>query len=338
MSLPRFVLAPLVLFPLGALLGREEIVFRVAADTTLERSLKNEYSMRLESMTFSMNGEELPADAFGEIDIQIDHSEACLVTDAFEAVAGGQLRRLRRTFEQLGGQERSSFSSEGEGQSDDSGYESALEGKTVVFTWNDEAQRFDAAFADGSEGDEALLEELDEDMDLRSLLPAGALSEGESWSIDARAFACILDPGGDLGLEDPEGEEQDTSAQDAELRANLTGTITATYKGTVEEDGVRQAVIALECDTHTHAEQDLGQDEFLEGANGTGRIEVHFLLEGELRWDLEHGHALSFELSGENEFTTIQTITGEQEGESLEHSQTMVFSGETSFSMHVERK
>ncbi len=338
MSLPRLALAPLALLALCSSSVREEIVFRVPADTTLERSVKNAYSMQLESMAFSMDGEEVPADAFGEVEIQIEHSEVYVVTDAFEAMADGRPQRLRRTFQELGGQERSSFSSEGGDESDDSGYESVLEGKTVVFTWNGEAGRFDATFAEGIEGDEALLAELDEDMDLRRLLPTGSVSEGDTWSIEPGAFACILDPGGDLGLEDAEGEEQDTSVQDAELRANLAGTITATYKGMREEDGVQQAVIALEFDTHTHAEQALGPEEVPEGASGTGRVEVRFLLEGELRWDLEHGHALSFELSGENELTTIQTITGEYEGESLEHAQTMVFSGETSYSMRVERK
>jgi len=338
MPLPRLALAPLAFLALGSSFSREEIVFRVKADTTLERSLKNQYSMELESMAFTMNGEELPADAFGEVDIRIEHSETYLVTDAFEAVAEGRPQRLRRTFEELGGKESSSFSSEGEGGSDDSGYESALEGKTVVFTWNDEAERFDAAFAAGTEGDEALLAELDEDMDLRRLLPTGSVSEGDSWSVEPGAFACILDPGGDLGLEDPKGEQQDTSVQDAALRANLAGTITATYKGQRDEDGVKQAVIALAVDTNTHAEQDLGPEEVPEGTSGTGRVEVRFLLEGELHWDLEHGHALSFELSGENGLTTIQTITGDLDGESLEHVQTMVFSGETSFSMRVERK
>ncbi len=316
----------------------EEIAFRVAADTTLARTLESEYSMQLASMTFTMNGEELPSDAFGEVDIQIDHSESFVVTDAFEAVADGRPQRLRRTFDELGGRESSSFTSE-EGEANDaSDYQSALEGKTVVFTWNGDEERFDAVFAAGLEGDQSLLDELEEDMDLRRWLPAGELAEGESWSVDARAFACILDPGGDLGLEDTEGEEADTSAQDAELRANLAGTITATLTSTREEDGVKQAVIALEVDTHTHTESALGPDELPGGGRGTRRVEVRFLLAGELRWDLVHGHALILELSGENGLESVETITGEFEGERLEQAQTMVFAGETRFSMRVERR
>lgn len=336
MVLQRPALAAAALLALGSSLVRDEIVFRVPADTTLERKLKSLYSMQLESMAFTMNGEEVPADAFGAVDVQIEHSEVYVVSDAFEAVADGRPQRLRRTFEELGGKESSSYSSEDEDASDESDYESALEGKTVVFTWNEEEERFDAAFAEGTEGDEALLAELDEDMDLRRLLPAGPVAEGDSWSIEPDAFASILDPGGDLGLEAEEGEEEDTSAQDAALRENVTGTIRATYEGQREEDGV--AVIALEVDTNSHAEHDLGAEELPEGTSGTGRVEVRFLLEGELRWDLVHGHALSFELSGESGLTAIQTIQGDFEGESLEHVQTMVFSGETSFSMSVERK
>jgi hypothetical protein len=338
MSWPRFATALLALVALGS--PAEEIAFRVAAGTTLARTLKNEYSMQLESVTLTMDGEEVPAEALGEFDIRIEHSESYAVTDGFEAVAAGRPQRLRRTFEDLRGRQSSSYSSE-EGEQDGAGdYESPLEGKTVVFSWNDESKRFDAAFAEGVEGDEALLADLDEDMDLRRLLPAGSVSEGESWEVDPHAFAAVLDPGGDLGLEDgrAKGGSPDRSVKEAQFRANLSGTITATFQGTRTEDGIRQAVIALVCNTSTHAEEEIAGDEIPEGASGTERVEVRFKLEGQLRWDLEHGHALSFELSGENGYTSVQTIRDELDGESFVHSQTMVFSGESSFSMQVERR
>lgn len=340
MTPPRALLVLLALLSLDS--GREEIAFRVAADTTLVRTLESSYSMQLESMTFVMDGEEVPADELGEVDIKIEHGENYVVTDAFEAVAGGRPVRLRRTFDELGGRESSSFSSEEGDSSDSSDYESALEGKTVVFTWNDESEAFDAAFAPGVEGDRELLADLDEDMDLRRFLPAGPISEGESWSIDPLAFAAVLDPGGDLGLEIESAEEAEPDAGDsdkeAQLRANLAGTIRATFTGTREEDGARAAVIALACENSTWAESPIDAGEIQEGAKGTDRIEARFHLEGELRWDLVHGHALSFELSGENGLTTIQTIHEELDGEPFDHSQTMVFTGESKYSMRVERR
>jgi hypothetical protein len=338
MNPARLVRATGALLALAAPAGLEEIAFRVAADTTLVRTLENAYALELEEMVLSVNGEEVPADAFGEVDIRVAHSETFVVTDAYEAVAGGRPERLRRTFEELGREERSTFSSDAGDGNDDTDYESELEGKTVVFSWNEESERFDAAFADGEEGDEALLAELEEDMDLRRLLPAGALAEDESWSIDPAAFDCILAPGGDLGLEDTDVEAEDASSLDDDLRANLAGTFTATYEGVREEGSARVAVIRLEIDARTHAEEDLAEDEIPEGARGTGRIELGFVLAGELCWDLEHGHALSLELSGEHRLTTVETIAGEFEGESLEQSQTMVLSGEATFSMQIARR
>ena len=63
MSWSRAALASWGLLALAGPAGREEIVFRVAADTTLVRTVKSDYSMHLESMTLSMDGEEVPPDA-----------------------------------------------------------------------------------------------------------------------------------------------------------------------------------------------------------------------------------------------------------------------------------
>jgi hypothetical protein len=304
------------------------------------RTLENAYTMQLDSMTLTMDGEELPPDALGELDIQIEHSETYVVTDTYEAVEGGKPRRLRRSFDELGGRESSRFSSEEGEKGDASEYASELEGKAVVFTWDEETGRFDAAFAADHVGAADLLADLDEDMDLRRLLPERPVAEGESWSIDPRAFSAVLDPGGDLGLEIEGGLEEgpDDSDKEAQLRANLAGSITATYRGTRADDGVHQALIALACEISTYAEQPLEGDEVPEGTNGTDRIEIRFDLEGELCWDLAHGHASSFELSGANEYTDRQTFAEDFEGQRFEHSQTMAFSGQSSFSMRVERR
>ena len=125
---------------------------------------------------------------------------------------------------------------------------------------------------------------------------------------------------------------------DAQLRDNLSGTITARHAGTRVVDGVRAAVIRLEAETETHAEQALAEEDLMPGGSGTSRIESRYRVEGELVWDLEHGHALSLELSGESGLTMGQSMNAEHEGESLEQSQTMVFSGSVTFSMRFERK
>lgn len=338
MTLLRTALAPLALFALAAPLAQDELAFGVAADTTLVRTLESKYTMELDSMSLAMNGEVVTEEFLPEFEIHVEHTERCVVTDAFEAVEGGGPLRVLRTFDELGAEEKSRFSGEGGDEDDDAEYESALEGKTVLFTWDAESEAFEAAFADGSEGDGELLAGLAEDMDLRRLLPERPVAEGDSWEIEGRVFECVLDPGGELGLEETESEEADTTGTDEALRANLTGTVTATYQGTQEEEGVRLAVIALEVDTSTHADRELGPEELEEGGSGTGRIESGFQLAGELRWDLAHGHAISLELSGTSQLTTKQTLREEFEGETMEQEQTMVFAGEMTITMRFERK
>ncbi|NOT29497.1 MAG: hypothetical protein HOP15_03505 [Planctomycetes bacterium] len=337
MPLHRVLLVPSVLIALAPL-AEERIAFGVAAETTLVRTLENEYTMELDSLSLTMNGEDVPADMFGEFEMHIERRENFVVTDMFEAVGEGRPERLRRSFDELGGKEQTRYSSEEGEQSDDTDYASALEGKSVVFTWNAESEEFEAAFAEGAAGEAELLERLEEDMDLRRFLPAGAVSADESWQVEAGAIVSVLDPGGDMLLADTDGEELDTDEQEALLRANYTGTIEAVYQGTREVDGVNVAVIALEADVRTHADTELGPDEVPEGARGTSRIEAAYQLAGELLWDLEHGHALSLELSGEHEFTLRESSEGDFEGESMEQSQTMVFSGSTRLSMRFERE
>lgn len=329
------VLASLVLGGPGA---KEEVAFRVAADTTLVRTLESHYAMRLDGMKGSLNGEEVPPEAFGEVNLQITHSETCVVTDVIESVTGGRPARLKRTFDELGGTEHTSFSSQEGEESADKTYESALEGKQVVFTWNDESQAFETTFGGESEGDSELLETLEEDMDLRALLPGRPVAEGDTWSIDPGTFHCVLDPGGDMSLEDTEGETRDTTETDAQMRANMEGKFGATFQGVENVGGVRVAVIRLEVATRTHAQTALEAEALPEGWSGTDVVRAEFELEGELRWDLDHGHALALELQGETGLEMSQEVSGDYEGERMAQAQTMSLAGEIGFSMRFERR
>ena len=333
---PRTALVPLALLLLVGVGAKEEITFHVAAGTTLARTVEIQYQVALEDFAMTMDGEEVPAEYLGEMHFEIKHHERYVVTDLFEAMAGGRPARLKRTFDELTGKDGTRYSSGVGEENDDKDYESVLEKKSVVFTWNEDSGGFEVAYGEGIDGDEERLAKLEEDMDLRVLLPAAAVEEGESWELDAREFRVILDPGGDLALEDTESDE-DTSNEDEQLRANLTGKIRATYKGTRVEEGSKLATIALAVEAETHAEDETSADEVPEGGHGTSRTEVGFNLEGELLWDLEHGHARSFELSGANEVTMIQSLSGEFEGESFEQAQTMSLVGEVRFTMQVER-
>lgn len=334
----RTLLVPTVLFTQLGRAADDTPAFHVASETTLVRRLESRYTMQLDSMVLTMDGEEVPAEFLGEFQIDMEHEETCVLTDTFGTVAAGRPDRLRRTFDELSGSEHVRFSSEAGEENDEKEYESELEGKCVVFSWNEDAQGFDSAFEGASEGDVDLLEALDEDMDLRRFLPEESVEVGDTWQIDAKALGCVLDPGGDLALREKGVETDDTSATDSQLRANMSGTITATYRALETGDGRRIALIRLEVETDTHSEETLSAEEVPEGGQGTGRVESEFVLEGELRWDLEHGHALALELDGRTELTMTETVSGEFEGEEVEQSQVMVFTGEMTFAMQFERR
>lgn len=317
---------------------REELAFAVPAATVLERTLENGFTLELESTTLSMDGEEVPPEALGEFGVHIEHVERYRITDTFEAVEGGRPTRLLRAFDELGGQETMRATTDGEEETTSSEYESELEGKTVRFAWNGDAERFDVSFAPGSEGDGALLEGLEEDMDLRRFLPEGPADEGDSWAVDAQAFQAVLEPGGDLDLQEPDEERKPSSEHDEALRENLAGKVSATFAGVVEEEGQRFARIELVLEVGTFVEEELPAEDLPEAGSGTSRSEIEFHLAGELTWDLAHGHARALELAGEYQVSSTHDLRGEFEGQSFEQEQTMVFGGAIRFATRIARR
>jgi hypothetical protein len=334
--LVRFLLVAASLVALDRLGPKDELVFAPAAGTTLARTLESRYVLDLESFEMTLNDEAVPPGALGKFELHIEHSEHYGVTDTFEALGAGRPERLRRSFDELGGREATRTATDDGEQNDGSDYASVLAGKVVVFTWNESAGRCDAAFATDSEGDSALLAGLEEDLDLRRLLPSAAVSPGDTWELDGSVFQGILGPGGDLALEPEDDEEYaDTTQVDAEMRANMGGTIHATYRGIEEEGGARYARIELALETKTHAEDRMEAD--ADGTSGTNGTAVEFRLAGELRWDVEHGHALSLELGGDYDVTLSYEMRGEMDGESFAQVQTMKLGGEIHLTSRVER-
>src|SRR5262249_29772967 len=153
-------------------------------------------------MHVTLGDEDLSA---GQGKITIEDEQHVVVTDHYVSLSGGRPTKLERSFDELSGKSRSKFEFEGMGgeeggpEEDANDESSSLQGKSVTFAWDKDAEKYDLAFAEGK-GDEDLLKDLEEDMDLRGILPTKSVSQGDSWDLDAKLFQHVLSPGGDLKI------------------------------------------------------------------------------------------------------------------------------------------
>ncbi|MEQ1892173.1 MAG: hypothetical protein ABL998_06495 [Planctomycetota bacterium] len=332
----RLVLAPALAFALTLPGAKEKLVFAPAAGTTLQRTCSSIFALELESMSVQFNGEDIPAEYLGDMDGSMGHEERFTVTDVIEVMGDGRPTRLVRSFDELSGKETATFGGEDGEETKETPKSSELEGKRVVFAWNEDDGAHEAAFAEGVEGDEALLADLEEDMDLRELLPGHEVAPGDHWEIEPVVFDRLLSPGGDLALVGEDEEEEDDDEDSPE--ENMTGSVVATYRGSEVVEGVKLAVIELAVEVETFEDEEPADEELPAGFTSTQRLEMEIVAAGELRWDLEHGHLAGIELAGDLRMRMAQTMSGEMESESFEQAQTMEFLGPITFAFTVERR
>lgn len=274
--------------------------FSVEEKSSLSKTFENHLKLESKELKFFVKGRDEPIRPSVDMHVSIEDTTRIEVTDEYLEMGKGRPAKLRRTFDKLQEKEIQSARLENNGNEDDQEgehekkEESALEGKSVLFTWNDDSGGFVASFPkDG--GDPGLLEDLAEDMDFRFVLPKGKVADDESWDLDAKSFASVMDPGGDLKLEDKDKDADEDSDQHVgkEIRKHLTGKAHATWKGVREEDGKKLGAIAISADLSSEGDAD---------SNGEVAGKTHFKLEleleGELLWDLAAGHFHSFQSTG----------------------------------------
>jgi hypothetical protein len=225
---------------------------------------------------------------------------------------------------------------------------SELEGKAVRFKWNDEEGDYDRSFVDG-EGDEALLEKLEEDMDLRVFLPQEEVAEEGTWTVELVNLDTILTPGGNLHLM-PEDMEVDQDAMDrlteifegfaAKYADQLEGECKCTYKGLREEGGANVAEIAIELEvaatldlTEVFSEiirasiEESGAGDQVQFSFDSADLSVDFEGSGTLLWNPSTGLPHSFQLSGDVTFGIDMALGIEAMGESQDVDASVELSG-----------
>jgi hypothetical protein len=278
----------------------DTLEFHVAPKAKLVKTLESAVEAESTSFVISLGGKKL--DGIPEPTIRIAQDETVRVTDEYQTVADGRATKLVRTYDDLAANETQSFQppegAPGEPREKKDAKKSALEGQSVVFTWNDADDEYKAAWAEGSKGDDDLLGELIGNYDFTEFLPGKPVASGDTWDLGKAQFERLFSPTGELGLE-TEGDEDDDDLSKQFLE-HLAGKGKATYKGLRDGDEDKLAVISLEAELSTHGAKD--------GEDDKSELEISLDLEGEILWDVKAGHLRSFEITAKVE--VVQTIHG----------------------------
>lgn len=307
-TLPVFLAAAGLLFAAPTLQDASPR-FAPAAGTTVVKTFRSSMDMELDDMSVSVDGDD-GLDGLGAPQVRMKFSWDMTVSDEYLAVAEGRPTRLARTFEELESRTEYRMSMLGESESEDTKSGSELQGRSVLFTWDPRREEYTATWAEGSGGDAALLADLEEDMDLRFLLPDGPLEAGASWELPLERLLDLILPGGDLAFEDSsdstDGELDEIFERlsdmfdPSSLGSMLRGKHEVTFVGTRELDGRAMGVLAVDIDLTADmdlasmlgdlssliGDADLPIDIRLDVARMGGELR----LKGEALWDLAAGH------------------------------------------------
>ena len=323
--------AAALLSVLSSFASREtELRFAPKEGLVLTKVASFSTDVTMDDLSVSVNGESMDVET---PDVRNAVEGRLEVTDTYVGVDGDRVTKLERRFD-AGTRESISESPEGDTAEDD---ESALNGLSVVFTWDEDAEEYDVAFAESDEGeDEDLLEDLDWDLDFADLLPSGAVEEGDSWDAEA-ALRVIMSLGGDLKFDDEEDSPAEALIGEA-MEENLEGEVTCTFTGVREEGGRKVAVIGITIEAAGEAEGD-GDEETADleiEVELTRKAETTLELEGEFLWDIEAGHFVSLSLSGDITLSLTELTVADVNGRDFEQELVIVFAGELSLEVTAE--
>ena len=328
----QLVLALALAAPLASPRVDESIVLRPAEGLVLRRHFEH-----------TRKSEQEHTHDEGSSSATQSHTATLVVLDRTLAVADGRATKVSRTYEEILSSDE--YRHEGEWGSNDGEMAgtSELEDETVTYTWDEDEEAYAAS---GEDLDEELLDDLGYDLDFTALLPSGAVDEGDEWELEPETFTAAIGFLESIPLEypEPEGAEEFEEVHgegvefiEPEIEEETDGEITLTFRGTREADGVKLAVIEIEGEIETERVIEHTQ-EFDEGTHSsTNEAADTVTYEGELLWDLEHGHLFSLELEIELEMSAHSSNTFEFQGQSFDSESDMSGSGEGKLSVRFER-
>ncbi|MCY2960635.1 MAG: hypothetical protein NTY35_10760 [Planctomycetota bacterium] len=313
---------------LGLAAVADDVSFHPAKDVKSQKELRIEGEFRVKEAAFTVNGEPMP----GEMLEQITSQEMLLsiaidATETFLATKDGSPTDLLRSYDKMETKVEIGDQSESPKKANE------LEGKVVRFQWDDKASEFKKSFHE-SKGDDALLEQLIDDMEVRAMLPAKKVAQGDTWEVDAEHMTALFFPGGIAGgADDSAGEGPDMDAMGKEMAKQMEEAfkefkVACTYKGARDAAGTRVGEIAFTYDGKASLDLDSILRQVQDAFGGEGAPQMEFTTsatlslkgDGVLLWDLATGVLHSYEMKSNLGLDVSIQVHAEQDGQQFEVS------------------
>ncbi len=316
----------------------DKVEFHPADGTESTKSFTVGGSFEMGDLSMVVNGQDMsgmiPLDQMsGEFDASFS------VVDQYVKTVDGKLLEFVRRFDKS--------SSEWD-MGEESGSEEdwmEMDGKTVVFKWNEESKSYERSYKDG-EGDEEKLEELGMNPDLldyRTLLPQKSVAKGDRWSVDPKGMGSALMFGLDFDALPSMGDEiEDAEALEMleQLKPSFERMLESIkteceYDGVREVDGVNVGVIKVRIAVDGSVDlaqtiEELARKQIPEGIEvdmsiNTAKVGMTMKGEGELLWDVQRGLPHTFSLAGEMglKFELDASVSAEGQEQAIEMSMEM---------------
>ena len=308
---------------LGLVPLAEGPVFAPVEGSVVRREIRSLVELSLETVSIEVDGEEQEIEQQGSLDYS--NEELIVVVDTVGEVEDGRMLDFEREFVELTAEQAVRYTSpEGDTEGDSTDPFSPLEGRTILFTWYEDDESYEAEFGDDGEEDDVLLEGLLADLDFLAALPGEGAEEGDEWDLGEEVAGYFLWPGGRLQLLTEDEELEPYLDRGEQHRENLEAEGTATLAELRETDGGPVWVIEFELEAETYDENDDRESS------------LSFELEGVLLWDADLNLAREWTLEGTMRVETVATFEVDFFGETREVTETRVLEGTAEQTAQIE--
>jgi hypothetical protein len=325
---------------LGLAAVADDLAFHPAKDAKSHKELRIEAEFRVKDAAMSFNGQPLPNEVRDQLTSQeMLISLAIDATETFVASKDGAPTDLLRSYDKI------EIKAEVGDAPETPEAENELEGKSIRFQWDDKTSEFKKSFHE-SKGDDALLEKLIDDMEVRALLPTKKVAKGDTWEVPAKDMLALFCPGGvAMGGAEKSADGPDFDELSEEFGKQLEESfqefkVTCVYKGARDDGGVQVGEIAFSYDGKASLDLDPLLRKVQESI-GSEAPEMDFEAtatmslkgEGILLWDLATGQLHSYEMKADLGLDLEASIHGDQGGETFEASMSGSIGGEVTWDM-----